>query len=114
MVRERYGISLTPKFDITVSKSDRQSIEMIDKISELVRSEEDYMSITFSLAPTEETDSCIRKRDELTSLIEDEELDVRERLSKQISKYKDAAFVKLRQNRKAGYNPFQSALCRQT
>lgn len=89
-VRERYGISLTPKFDITVSKSDRQSIEMIDGISELVRSEEDYMSITFSLAPTEETDSCIRKRDELTSLIEDEELNVRERLSKQISKYKDA------------------------
>ena len=89
LVRVKYGISLTPKFDIKVSKSDRQSIEMIDEISELVRSEEDYMSITFSLAPTEETDGCIRKRDELTSLIDDEELEVRERLSKRISECRE-------------------------
>ena len=57
----RTGLNLTPKFDITVSKSDSERIEMMKEISELVKSEEDYMSVTFVLAPTEE-DNEIQKR----------------------------------------------------
>ena len=45
-IREEHGLSLTPKFDITISKSDNASIKMIEEISELTKSDEDYMSIT--------------------------------------------------------------------
>ena len=87
IVKDKYGVNLTPKFEIVISKSDPQSIKMIGEITELIRSDEDYMSVTFSLAPTEGMDACIRRSDELMTLIEEEELDVREYLSKEISSY---------------------------
>lgn len=87
IVKDKYGINLTPKFEVVISKSDPQSIKMIGEITELIRSDEDYMSVTFSLAPTEGTDACIRRSDELMTLIEEEELEVREYLSKEISSY---------------------------
>lgn len=83
-IREKYGITLTPKFDITVSKSDSQSIKMIDEISDLSRSEEDYMSVTFTLTPTEAAAGLVRRMDKLTADIEEEELKVRETLSEEI------------------------------
>ena len=83
-IREKYGITLTPKFDITVSKSDSQSIKMIDEISDLSRSEEDYTSVTFTLTPTEAAAGLVRRMDELTADIEEEELKVRETLSEEI------------------------------
>ena len=83
-IREKYGITLTPKFDITVSKSDSQSIKMIDEISDLSRSEEDYMSVTFTLTPTEAAAGLVRRMDELTADIEEEDLKVRETLSEEI------------------------------
>lgn len=89
-LKKKYGLSLTPKFDITISKSDRQSIEMIDEISELTKSEEDYMSITFSLVPGEEADRLMQRCSELAADIEEEELVVREALSKKISEYEEA------------------------
>lgn len=87
IVKDKYGVNLTPKFEVVISKSDPQSIKMIGEITELIRSDEDYMSVTFSLAPTEGTDACIRRSDELMTLIEEEELEVREYLSKEISSY---------------------------
>ena len=87
-VKQKYGISLTPKFELVVSKSDQDSIKMIDEISEMTRTDEDYMSVTFSLASTEEVEKLMKDCDVLMSEIEDEELNVREMLSKEISKYK--------------------------
>ena len=87
IVKDKYGVNLTPKFEVVISKSDPQSIKMIGEITELIRSDEDYMSVTFSLAPTEGMDACIRRSDELMTLIEEEELEVREYLSKEISSY---------------------------
>ena len=87
IVKDKYGVNLTPKFEIVISKSDPQSIKMIGEITELIRSDEDYMSVTFSLAPTEGMDACIRRSDELMTLIEEKELEVREYLSKEISSY---------------------------
>lgn len=87
IVKDKYGVNLTPKFEVVISKSDPQSIKMIGEITELIRSDEDYMSVTFSLAPTEGTDACIRRSDELMTLIEEAELEVREYLSKEISSY---------------------------
>ena len=87
LVKQKYGISLTPKFELVVSKSDQESIKMIDEISEMTRTDEDYMSVTFSLASTEEVEQLMKDCDQLMSLIEDEELSVREKLSEEISKY---------------------------
>lgn len=86
-VKQKYGLSLTPKFELVVSKSDQQSIKMIDEISEMTRADEDYMSVTFSLTATGEVEELMKECDVLMSSIEDEELTVRERLSEEISKY---------------------------
>ncbi len=88
-IKDRYGLTLTPKFDIKVSKSDSHSIKMIKEIPDLVRSDADYMSVTFVLAADEEVAVLIRKTDELKVLIEDEELKVREDLSREIHKYEE-------------------------
>ena len=87
LVKQKYGLSLTPKFEMVVSKSDRQSIKMIDEISEMTRTDEDYMSVTFSLTATEEVENLMKACDQLMTAIEDEELNVREKLSEEISKY---------------------------
>lgn len=83
------GLSLTPKFDITVSKSDSERMKMIEEISELVKSEEDYMSVTFTLAPTEDDNLLQKKMDEIVAEIEEEELKVREELSQEIHKWEE-------------------------
>ncbi|MCF0144081.1 MAG: hypothetical protein HUJ79_03070, partial [Firmicutes bacterium] len=88
-IKEKYGLVLTPKFDITVSKSDSHSIEMINEISDLVKSEEDYMSVTFGLAPTEVLQEINKRMDNLISAIEEEELKVREQLSAEIHKWEE-------------------------
>ena len=80
-IKEKYGLTLTPKFDITVSKSDSHSIEMINEISDLVKSEEDYMSVTFALAPTEAVRNLIKRMDELIAdiqALENEQLELQQ------------------------------------
>ena len=85
----RTGLNLTPKFDITVSKSDSERMKMMKEISELVKSEEDYMSVTFVLAPTEEDNEIQKRIDQVVADIEEEELKVREELSKEIHKWEE-------------------------
>lgn len=87
LIKEKYGVSLNPKFELVMSKSDQHSIQMISEIQELIRSDEDYMSVTFTLAPNEDTDALIKRGDELTVDIENEEFRVREVLSRKISGY---------------------------
>ena len=86
-IKEKHGLSLTPKFDITVSKSDSASIKMIEEIADLSKSDEDYMSVTYTLVPDDEVRQLMLKLDDLTADIEEEELVVRERLSKEIHKH---------------------------
>lgn len=88
-LKKKYGLVLTPKFDITVSKSDDHSVKMISEIPDLMKSEEDYMSVTFALTPTDETGAIRKKIDGLTADIEDEELKVRENLSAEIHRWEE-------------------------
>ena len=88
-LRASKGLNLTPKFDITVSKSDAEKVKMIEEISEMVKSEEDYMSVTFVLAPSEADNLMQRKMDEITADIEEEEMKVREELSAEIHKWEE-------------------------
>lgn len=84
-----YGISLTPKFDYTVSKSNKELVKIMKEIPELLSDEEDYLSVTFTLKNTEEIDSIIQEMDQLSESIEEEELIIREDLSKEISKHSE-------------------------
>lgn len=95
-IKEKYGLTLTPKFDITLSKSDGHGIEMINEISDLIRSEEDYMSVTFVLAPTDEIMEIQKEMDDLVAEIEEEELKVRENLSREIHMWADVLMANCR------------------
>lgn len=88
-LRAETGLNLTPKFDITISKSDAERIKMIEETSALVKSEEDYMSVTYVLAPTEADNQIQIRMDQVTADIEEEELRVREDLSREIHKWAD-------------------------
>ncbi len=88
-LRAETGLNLTPKFDITISKSDTERIKMIEETSALVKSEEDYMSVTYVLAPTEADNQIQLRMDQVTADIEEEELKVREDLSREIHKWAD-------------------------
>ncbi len=85
-IESKYGISMTPKFDYTVSKSNKELIKIISEIPELTVSDEDYMSVIFTIKNTEEIEIIIRKMDDLSQKIEDEELVVLEYLTKEVGK----------------------------
>jgi dsDNA-specific endonuclease/ATPase MutS2 len=82
-----YGISMTPKFEYLVSKSDKQLIERVSLIPELILTDEDYMTAVFGLRSIDSIDRLMRDMDALAEAIEDEELSIREKLSAQIGEY---------------------------
>lgn len=86
LIQDKYGIILTPKFDYTVSKSNAKLVETVKSLPEMIIGDQDYMSITFTLKPTEETDKKIKLMDELDKELNEEELKIRETLSQNIAK----------------------------
>ncbi len=88
-LKERYGINLTPKFELTVQKSNDESIKMIREIPDLEQSEEDYMQVVFTLKKTEQVYRLLGEMEDLNQQIEEEEDQVRETLSKTISHYEE-------------------------
>ena len=87
-IKETYGIILTPKFDIVIPKSSEQ-LEVAKGISELEKTAEDYSSVTFVLAPISGTEDLLKKSEDLNLRIEEEESEVRQNLSKEVSNWSD-------------------------
>ena len=85
-IKQKYGVMLTPKFDIVVSKSG-SDIEKISGIPELEAADQDYLSVTFQLKPTEEVFGLMKKMEMLNGEIEEEEEVVRKHLSMEIAKH---------------------------
>ena len=92
-IKQKYGIELTPKFEYTVSKAGAEQLRMIREIPELVQSDEDHVSVTFSIKNTEATDRLFKEIEEATAVIEEQELLVREELSKEIGSYADKLLI---------------------
>lgn len=88
-IASQYGITLTPQFDYAVSKSNRELVKIIKEIPELTTGDEDHLSVTFILKNTEEIDSFLRETDSLNESIDEEELTIRETLSKEVFRFKD-------------------------
>ena len=89
-LRKKDGIALTPKFEIQVSKADRDRIKMIEENPALEKAGEDYMSITWRLAGDEETDRYTREVEDCTEQIEREEYKVRRWLSAHVGGHRKA------------------------
>lgn len=91
MIKQRvelqYGISLTPKYDYVVSKSNKELVKIIKEIPELIFNDEDYLSVTFTLKGTDEIDSFIQEMDPLSEHIEEQEIMIREELSKKVFQF---------------------------
>ena len=96
-LRKKDGIVLTPKFEIQVKKADRDRIKMIEENAALEKAAEDYMSITWRLAPDEETDALTREIEECTEQIEREEYKVRRWLSAHVGGHRKALLEAVRQ-----------------
>lgn len=86
-LKEKYGISLNPKFEFIVSRSSDERIKRTYEIEDLEQIEEDYTSVTFSLKKTEKIYGFMKKMEELSQQIEEEEDKVREDLSRIIGTY---------------------------
>lgn len=87
-LRKIHGVNLTPKFDIVVSKSNPE-IEKIKAIKDLEITDQDYMSVTFRLVPTEKVFEYVKEMENLVTAIEEEEEVVRRDLSLKIYEYRD-------------------------
>lgn len=87
-LRRKYGVQLTPKFDIVVAKS-HPDFEKIQNLDELETVDQDYMSVTMKLKPTDEIYGYVSEVEKINSEIEVEEERIREVLSKEISKNSD-------------------------
>lgn len=87
-IAKEHGIVLTPKFDVVISKAGGD-IEKARQIADLEQVGEDYMSATFQLVKTEKVFQLTEEMEDLNTRIEDEEAIIRERLSREIAKYKD-------------------------
>ena len=90
-IKKNYGIMLTPKFDISVARSN-SDLEKIQAIPELEEVDQDYMSLTFQLKPTEEVFKHMKEIEEINERIEEEEERILRELSIKISEHKDVLY----------------------
>ena len=84
-LRREQGVVLTPKFDMVVAKS-HPDFEKITHLEELEVVDQDYMSVTLQLKPTERVYEYVTEVEQINSHIEVEEERIREELSRKISK----------------------------
>ena len=93
IIKSKYGIELTPNFDCLVSKTQPERLLSARGIPELIQVDEDYISVTFAIKNTEEIDRLLREADAAIQTIEEQELFVREKLSREISGYEKELFL---------------------
>ena len=84
-LRRKHGVMLTPKFDLVVAQS-HHAFEKIKGLDELEIVDQDYMSVTMQLKPTEKIYNYVSEVEKINSEIEIEEERIREELSRKISK----------------------------
>jgi len=85
-IRKDYGIVLTPKFDVIISKSGDE-LDKARQIEDLEQVAEDYMSVTFELTKSEKVYALVKDMENVNGEIDEEELAVREELSKKVAIY---------------------------
>lgn len=84
----KYNLAFTPKFECHIQKSNEQAIKMVREVPEMMMNDQDYMTITYIMKPTEEIYELNQKINLINEELDELELEVRESLSKEIGKYK--------------------------
>ena len=90
-IHKEYGIMLTPKFDIVISKS-HPDFEKLKGIDSLEMTDQDYMSATFVLKHNDRVFELQREIDKLSVDMEEEEERICGVLSKKIAAKKEDLF----------------------
>ena len=88
-VEAAYKICMTPKFEYLVAKADKDLLAAAMAMPELVLLEEDYMTATFTLKSGDEVDALKEKAERINLALEEEELAVRETLSREIAAFRE-------------------------
>ncbi len=83
-LRKTQGVMLTPKFDIVLARSNKD-FDRISNLPELEIVDQDYMSVTLQLKPTEEIYKFVNEIEAINAEIEEEEERVRAILSQKIA-----------------------------
>ena len=83
-LRKTQGVMLTPKFDIVLARSN-PDFDRISNLPELEIVDQDYMSVTLQLKPTEEIYKFVNEIEAINAEIEEEEERVRAILSQKIA-----------------------------
>lgn len=107
-LEREYGFHMTPKCELLVAKADEAGMKQAREISQLEQSDEDYMSVTFTIKANDEIFKLQQEMESLNTQIEEEELSVRARLSAAVGRDSD----QLAENcRKFGRLDFVLAKC---
>jgi DNA mismatch repair ATPase MutS len=80
------GIALTPRFEVSIARSDAAAMDAARRAPRLRVAGEDLFSVRFTLVTGEEERALTAEKDALTADIEDEEERVRERLTEAVSR----------------------------
>ncbi len=87
-IHKEYGIMLTPKFDIVISKS-HKDYDKVAGIPSLEMTDQDYMSATFVLKPNDRVFELQREIEKLNEAMDEEEERICADLSRKIAFHKD-------------------------
>lgn len=86
-IQQELKLSLRPNGEITINKTNRELLEIIQSYRELVYSAETYMNITYKIRTTEYEDEMIKFIEDLREVEEEEERKVRRFLTCEIKKH---------------------------
>lgn len=89
----KYKLVFTPKFECHIQKSNQQAIKMVQDVPEMMMNDQDYMTITYIMKPTNEIYELNQKINLINEKLDELELEVRESLSKEIGRYKETLFA---------------------
>ena len=86
-VQEKYSIKLNLKDEATISKSQKERIDELNKEVNLRVSGENYLNIIYKIKNTDEIDELEKRYEELTFEEDDEEYKIRQDISAEIKKF---------------------------
>ena len=84
-LEKEFCISMTPKFELLISKSNPEHLAKARRIEQLAVECEDYMTITYVIKSTEALDATMKRMEEINFQIDEEELKVRTNLSRKVA-----------------------------
>jgi DNA mismatch repair ATPase MutS len=87
--QEDLGLNFRPNGEITISKNQKELLETVKNYPGLVYLSESYINITFRVKPTPEMDDLKRQLEDLRAMEQEEEENIRARLTGEIAGFRE-------------------------